>query len=248
MSDWLMLNPYRTNNQNDDDISPPPSTLPPIAANFMTFSSKATPVATVLAVPSASASVSWNLQTVYKRIKQKEYVSPEELQGYRELLIRLNQPSEEEWKQKYIQKLIKGDTGIGISGKYDEFMELVNDILGFEITDLTDSGAAKSVGIKTGDRILYVNGNACDYYWKFKYFLIGKPSSEIKLDIERGTERITKIFNRNSSQEQSEILELSEFSKINLSTSLGGNRKRLSKKGLTNRKRISKKQKYINLS
>ena len=252
MSDWFMLNPYRANNHNDDDISSPPSTLPPIAANFMTFPSKAAPVTTVLAAPSASASLSWNLKTVYDRIKRKEYVSPQELQAYRELLITLNQEPEEDWKRKYIQKLIKGDTGIGISGNYDEFIELVYNISGFEVTDLTDSGAAKSAGIKVGDRILYADGHACEYYWQFKYFILGKPSSEINLDLVSGTNRVTKIFKRNSSQDTSEILELSEFSKINLSTSLGGNkkriskktgenRKRLSKKGLTNRKRLSKK-------
>jgi len=231
----IVLNLYKITNQNNDA----PPTLPPIAANVMTFPSKTTP-APAVAGP-ATDSRRWNLSSVPKRIKQKEYVSPEELRACRDLYNSLAQEQDQIWKEQYIQKLIKGNTGIGILGNYDDFMATVYDILGFEVTDLTDLGTAKSAGILVGDRILYVNGNSCMNSWEYKYHIIGEPSSQIKLDLEREGERMTLTFNRNPSRDNYENSELIKFAKSSLSTSSGGNKKRLSKKGIIYRKRLSKK-------
>jgi len=211
--------------------------------------------------PTAAAAIRESNLTVVERYKKNEYVSREELQAFRDAYNTMQEEQNQIWKDIYYQKLIAGNTGIGISCNYNALEAVLNDKTYFEVSHVSNSGAAESAGILVGDRIVYAAGTACQNIWEFKSHLLGEPSSEIELILERNSNHITVKFNRNPSRDASENSELVKFAKLargntgigildvasnfgkkqQLSRSSGGNRKRLSKKSMINRKRISKK-------
>lgn len=183
-----------------------------------------------------SQRVDWEPQTVIGRFRNKEYISPEEFRAYRDMINKFDDEQTEKWKQHYLKKLSEDNTGVGISCEYYYLESLVKGNNYFTVIHLTQTGAAKKAGILVGDKIIYVDGVACKNNYEFKFYLLGKPSSEIVLDLVRDGQLMQFKFNRNPTKDTSENAELP--------STLGGNRKRLSKKGQINRKRLSKKRNF----
>ena len=209
-----------------------PDHVPEYASEFAPLPAPSPPYVPLAFSKHESHRVDWDPRSVIGRFRKDEYISPEELRAYRDMVNKFDEEQIEKWKDRYIKKLI-GNTGIGISCEYYFLEALLKDNNYFTVIHLTQTGAAKKAGILVGDKIIYVDGVACKNNYEFKYYLLGEPSSEIVLDLIRDGQLMKFKFNRNPTRDSSENAELP--------TTLGGYRKRLSKKGQINRKRLSKK-------
>jgi hypothetical protein len=187
----------------------------------------------------SSSSAQHEPHSLVGKLRRKE-LSPEELRDFRDKVDKFDEEQTQKWKGRYIQKLIGNNTGIGMLCEYYYLEAVQTGNYYFVVTHLTETGAAKNAGILVGDRIIYVDGVACKNNYEFKYYLTGEPSSEIVLDLERDGQLMKFKFNRNPIRDTLENAELP--------TTLGGNRKRLSKNAGRNRKRVSKKLKKFKKS
>jgi hypothetical protein len=161
--------------------------------------------------PNTAATANLDLRSVIQRYRKGENVSPEELRAFRHSVNTLDEDQQKIWKERYAQRLKEGYTGIGISCEYDYAFALLDlDRNYFEVSNITDSGAAKSAGILVGDRIFFVDGTYPSNILEFKYRLLGKPSSPIELELESNGIRKVLTFNRNPSIDDSETSKLIE--------------------------------------